>query len=68
VRRAKTEAKVSQRAAVATLELAGPAEWLAAIDAARADLVETLTVGDLVTSEASGVSVTPTLAPPTPPA
>jgi valyl-tRNA synthetase len=68
VRRAKTEAKVSQRAAVATLALAGPPEWLAAIDAARADLVETLTVSDLVLSEAADVSITPTLAPPTPPA
>jgi valyl-tRNA synthetase len=64
VRRAKTEAKVSQRAAVATLELAGPAEWLAAIDAARADLVETLTVADLVIAEAADVAIRPTLALP----
>jgi valyl-tRNA synthetase len=64
VRRAKTEAKVSQRAAVATLELAGPAAWLAAIDAARADLIETLTVGDLVIAEAADVAIRPTLASP----
>ena len=47
----KTEAKVSQRAAVATLDVRGPAEWLAAIEAARDDLAEassvaTLTLGD----------------------
>jgi valyl-tRNA synthetase len=51
VRRAKTEAKVSQRATVASLEVAAPPAWHAAIEAGRPDLldagsVEELTVRD----------------------
>ena len=46
VRRVKTEAKVSQRAAVATLDVRGPAEWVASIEAARDDLAEALSVDD----------------------
>ncbi len=40
VRRAKTEAKVSQRATVTDLEIAAPASWHAAIEAGRADLLD----------------------------
>jgi valyl-tRNA synthetase len=62
VRRAKTEAKVSQRAAVASLVISGPADWLASIEACRDDLVEALTVGELTVSESPDVSIEPTLA------
>jgi valyl-tRNA synthetase len=47
VRRAKTEAKVSQRAAVATLTVQGPAALLAQLDTARADLLEAGSVREL---------------------
>ena len=47
MRRAKTEAKVSQRATVARLDVRGPDAWLAEIEAARADLVDALTVDEL---------------------
>jgi valyl-tRNA synthetase len=40
VRRAKTEAKLSQRATVDELVLTGPAEALAAVEACRTDLAE----------------------------
>ena len=63
VRRAKTEAKVSQRAAVATLDVRGPAAWIATIEQAKADLVEALTVGDLTLGESDDVSISVELAP-----
>ena len=47
VRRAKTEAKQSQRASVATLTVTVPAASRPALEAARADLVEALTVVEL---------------------
>jgi valyl-tRNA synthetase len=62
VRRVKTEAKVSQRAAVATLDVRGPAPWLAAIEAGRADLTEALTVTTLTLRSADDVTITATLA------
>ncbi len=40
VRRAKTEAKVSQRAEVASLQVSGPAKLHDALSAGRADLIE----------------------------
>jgi valyl-tRNA synthetase len=44
VRRAKTEAKTSQRAPVARLVIGAPDELRPAVDAAQADLVDALTV------------------------
>ncbi len=57
VRRVKTEAKVSQRAAVATLDVRGPAPWLAAIRAAADDLTEALTVTTLTLDESDEVII-----------
>jgi valyl-tRNA synthetase len=55
VRRAKTEAKLSQRAAVEELIVDGPPQALAAVEACRADLAEaggiaefTLSAGDVL--------------------
>jgi valyl-tRNA synthetase len=62
VRRAKTEAKVSQRAAVATLEIRAPTEFLASVEVCRDDLVDTLTVSKLELAESSEVDITTTLA------
>ena len=62
VRRVKTEAKVSQRAAVATLDLGGPADWLASIEAARDDLTEALSVTTLTLREADDVTIAAALA------
>ena len=61
VRRVKTEAKVSQRAAVATLDVRGPATWLAAIRAAGDDLTEALTVTTLTLDESDEVIIAATL-------
>jgi valyl-tRNA synthetase len=62
VRRVKTEAKVSQRAAVATLDVGGPADWLAAVEAARDDITEALSVTTLTLRRADDVMITATLA------
>jgi valyl-tRNA synthetase len=62
VRRLKTEAQVSQRAAVDTLVVRGPAAWIASIDACRADVTEALTVGTLTLVEADDVAIEATLA------
>jgi valyl-tRNA synthetase len=62
VRRAKTEAKVSQRASVETLDVRGPAEWIAAIEACRDDLAEALTVTTLTLGEADEVAIDAVLA------
>jgi valyl-tRNA synthetase len=62
VRRAKTEAKVSQRAAVETLDVRGPEAWIAAIEACRDDLVEALTVMTLAVDEADQVAIDVALA------
>jgi valyl-tRNA synthetase len=61
VRRVKTEAKVSQRAAVATLDVRGPSDWLTSIEASRDDLVEALSVGALTIGEAHEPAVVTTL-------
>ena len=57
IRRAKTEAKLSQRAGVEELIVDGPAHALAAIEACRADLAEaggvaefTLAMGDTLST------------------
>jgi valyl-tRNA synthetase len=57
VRGAKTEAKVSQRASVTRLTVAGPADWLAHVRAARRDLVAALSVEELQLVEAGEVVV-----------
>jgi valyl-tRNA synthetase len=55
VRRAKTEAKRSQRAEVARLEVSGPDTALAALAAARDDLLEAGTIHELVTTRADAL-------------
>jgi valyl-tRNA synthetase len=62
VRRTKTEAKVSQRAAVATLDVRGPAEWIAAVEACRDDLTEALTVTTLTLDVADDIVIDVALA------
>jgi valyl-tRNA synthetase len=57
VRRAKTEAKKSQRAEVARLTVTAPALAVASLDAARADLVDVLTVGRLELLEGPELAV-----------
>ena len=61
-RRSKTEAKVSQRAPVARLVVGAPDEARAALEHARADLADALTVTDLVIEPAADLTVTATLA------
>jgi valyl-tRNA synthetase len=46
VRRAKTEAKRSQRAGVARLVVTGPAGWIAQLEPCRRDLVDALSIAD----------------------
>ena len=62
VRRAKTEAKVSQRAEVARLVVAAPAARHAAIAAGRADLVDAGSIKVLDLGDANEVSCTIELA------
>ena len=62
VRRLKTEAKVSQRAAVATLDVRGPQAWIASVGASRDDLAEALTVTTMTLTEADDVLIDATLA------
>jgi valyl-tRNA synthetase len=62
VRRAKTAGKRSMRAPVARLTVAGPAATLAAIEAARGDLIDAGGVEELVLSPADAFSVDVTLA------
>ena len=62
VRRVKTEAKVSQRAAVATLDVRGPQAWIASVGASRYDLAEALTVTTMTLAEADDVLIDATLA------
>jgi valyl-tRNA synthetase len=66
VRRAKTEAKQSQRAAVARLVVSGPDEVRRSVELGRADLVEAGTVGELVLSPAEVLDVRVELAVPSP--
>ena len=65
VRRTKTEAKLSQRAAVERLALTTPGETATdAIEAARADLVDALTIRQLTLTTGDGWIVDATMAPP----
>lgn len=63
VRRAKTEAKVSQRSTVAELVVSAPETVRSAIEVARADLVEAGSIESLELREAEGLEVSVTLAP-----
>ena len=62
VRRAKTEAKRSQRAAVDTVVVTAPSALHAAIDAGRSDLVDAGSIHDLQLIDGDTVSTTVTLA------
>src|SRR6056297_1835191 len=62
VRRAKTEAKRSQRAVVESLVIAAPAELHSAIDAGRADLVDAGSIRDLQLVDGDSVSTVVVLA------
>ncbi len=64
VRRTKTEAKVSQRAAVARLVVGVPEEAVATLDAAAADLRDALTVTELRVNPAESLTIDVELAPP----
>lgn len=64
VRRAKTEAKTNQRAAVAELVVAAPAELHAALAAGRADLQEAGTIASVRLVAGDTLGTTVTLAPP----
>ncbi len=66
VRRAKTEAKQSQRAGVARLVVSGPDAVRASVELARADLVEAGTVAELVLHDAAVLDVQVELAIPSP--
>ena len=68
VRRAKTEAKLSQRAPVEELIVEGPPEALAAIEACRSDLAEAGGIATFTLSEGTTLSTTVRLAPSTGPA
>ena len=64
MRRAKTEAKVSQRAAVDTLLIRSGDAARAAIDAALADLRDAGSIDTVVFEPGDQVECTVTLAPP----
>ena len=63
VRRAKTEAKVSQRAVVERCTVAAPAALLAALVHGTADLRDAGSIAELVTTEAAELAVEVVLAP-----
>jgi valyl-tRNA synthetase len=65
VRRAKTEAKLSQRATVDELTLEGPSEVLTAIEACRTDLAEAGGITLFTLSEGANLATTVRLAPST---
>jgi valyl-tRNA synthetase len=65
VRRAKTEAKLSQRAVVDALTVEGPATALAAIEASRTDLAEAGGIVEFTLSEAANLMTRVRLAPST---
>jgi valyl-tRNA synthetase len=64
VRRAKTTEKRSMRSRVAELTVSGPADTLAAVDAARRDIVDAGGVEALELIEAAEFSVVSRLAQP----
>jgi valyl-tRNA synthetase len=57
VRRAKTEAKRSQRAEVARVTIGAPAQADGALDAARDDLVDALTIRELTVTAGDALTV-----------
>ncbi|MFZ1062579.1 MAG: valine--tRNA ligase [Acidimicrobiales bacterium] len=61
IRRQKSEAKVSQRAAVTLVRAQGPAAWLAAIRVAESDLQDAGTVSGFEYAEAADVALEVTL-------
>ena len=63
IRRAKTEAKASQKAAVSLAVVSGPAESLALVQAAQSDLADAGSVIDMQWVHADALSVAVTLAP-----
>jgi valyl-tRNA synthetase len=63
VRRAKTEAKVSQRAAVARCTVSAPAAFLTALAYGAPDLRDAGSIAELVTDEAAELAVEVVLAP-----
>jgi valyl-tRNA synthetase len=63
VRRTKTEAKVSQRAAVTSVTVTGPESLVSAVNICRDDLMKTGSVGELVVSVGDAVTVDVVLAP-----
>ena len=65
VRRAKTEAKVSQRAAIESLVVRGPAAARTAVEAALADLRDAGSIERVVFEDADQLGCAVTLAPPT---
>ena len=67
VRRAKTEAKLSQRAAVDELIVDGPPQALAAIDACHADLAEAGGIAEFTMSPGAALLIAVRLAPSTDP-
>ena len=62
VRREKSTAKVSQRAEVATLTLAGPGDWVEALQSAERDLKDAGTVGTVTYVASDVISVDVVLA------
>ncbi|MGZ7036002.1 MAG: hypothetical protein ACXVIQ_12390, partial [Ilumatobacteraceae bacterium] len=65
VRRAKTEAKLSQRAPVEELIVDGPPNTLAAIEACRADLAEAGGIAEFTMSPGDVLLIAVRLAPST---
>ena len=65
VRRAKTEAKVSQRAGVASLQVGAPAGIHAALSAGRADLLDAGSILQLTVADADVLGCAVELAPST---
>ena len=63
IRRAKTEAKVTQKAAVALAVVSGPADVLAMVRAAEVDLRDAGTVLDIQWADAATLATAVTLAP-----
>ncbi|MDQ3469497.1 MAG: valine--tRNA ligase [Actinomycetota bacterium] len=66
VRRAKTQAKLSQRAGVQRLVVTAPAGARVALEAAGDDLVDTLTIGELVITDGAEFDVDVELEAPPP--
>ena len=62
IRRAKTEAKTSQRTPVANATITASAEYIAAVKLGQADLIDAGTVENLVFVEGSGPTTTVELA------